>query len=387
LARNIVESYGIEKSTGTIFIMVQRISGLYKQVFSNSAERKVKGSELELRVDVDGARPLNVISGDVYSDLGRIPKYLGSFAFEGVKKREASAKEILLIGESGEFSCDLVHFSDIQVTIPADSRSLEAVVQWPTGSGSSSRFLCKYVSEHFRRIQLEHDYEQGVVPLEPYDHADLLSPSPIRSHPISIRDAFAEAGIDITVVKEKQDSVPPPKGIPGEGSVWTDSELHEAMLKHFTLLKDEPQWKVWLLSANEYVMSNISGIMIDREGKKRRGCAVFQSGTGWSSAEEKRMRLFIYVHELGHCFNLHHPWEKPQANPFAEAKGHATLSWMNVPWTYYSSEESRGEEAFWKNFNFQFSASELMHLRHGFRNDVIFGGNIFERIDANSPIC
>jgi hypothetical protein len=368
--------------------MDQRISGLYKQVFSNPAERKAKSTELELRVDVDGVRPLNVISGDIFSNSGKNPKYLGSFTFKGVKKKETSTNEILLIGETGKFSSDLVRFSEIQVAIPVNSRPLEAAVQWPTSSGSNSNFLCKYASEYFRSVQLEHDYEQRVAPLEPYDTTDLFSPSPHRSHPISLSDAFAEAGIEIIVVKEKQDSVSPPKGIPGEGSIWTGSELHEAMLKHFTLLKDRPQWKVWLLSANEYVMSNINGIMIDRKGKKRRGCAVFQSATGWRSAEEKRMRLFIYVHELGHCFNLHHPWEKPQAEPFAEAEGHATLSWMNCPWTYYSSEESRGEEAFWKNFNFQFSDSELMHLRHGFRNDVIFGGNSFsEEIDAKSPGC
>jgi hypothetical protein len=126
-------------------------------------------------------------------------------------------------------------------------------------------------------------------------------------------------------------------------------------------------------------MSNIYGIMISRKEKKRLRCAVFQSSTGWQSAEEKRFRLFIYVHELGHCFNLHHPWEKPQDNSSIEAGRYATLSWMTLPWRYYSSEESRGEEAFWEAFNFQFSNSELMQLRHGFRNNVIFGGNQFSR--------
>ena len=45
---------------------------------------------------------------------------------------------------------------------------------------------------------------------------------------------------------------------------------------------------------------------------------------------------------------------------------------MNLPWRYYVSEESRGEEAFWEAFNFQFDPSEVTHLRHGFRNDLIF---------------
>jgi hypothetical protein len=367
--------------------MNQKISGLYKEVFSNPAERKAKRTEIELRVDVDGVRPLNVISGDIYSNSERTRKYLSSFIFQGVKKIETPTNGILLIGKKGKFSLNSDHFTDIQITIPANSHPPKAAFQWTNSSGSVSKCFCKYVSKHFRSVHLEHDYEEGVAPLESYETTDLFSPSPHRSHPISIIDAFAEAGIEIIIVKEKKDSVIPPKGIPGDGSVWTDSELHDAMLKHFTLFKDRPQWNIWLLSANEYVMSNIKGITIDRKGKKRRGCAVFQSATGWRSTEEKRMRLFIYVHELGHCFNLHHPWDKPQADPIAEADGYATLSWMNLPWRYYSSEESRGEEAFWKAFNFQFSYSELMHLRHGFRNEVIFGGNTFNReIDTKSTI-
>ncbi|MCW4053754.1 MAG: hypothetical protein NWE84_02385, partial [Candidatus Bathyarchaeota archaeon] len=264
--------------------------------------------------------------------------------------------------------------------IPANSHPLKASIQWTNSSGLMSKCLCKYASKYFRTVYLEHDYQEGVVPIEPYETTALASPSPHRSHPISIIDAFAEAGIEIIVVKDKRDSVPSPKGTPYDGAVWTDSELHEAMLKHFTSFNDKPQWKLWLLSGNEYVMSNIYGIMTDRKEKKRRGCAVFQSATGWQSLEEKRFRLFIYVHELGHCFNLNHSWDMSQDASSMEAGRYATLSWMNLPWRYYSSEESRGEEAFWKAFNFQFSDSELMHLRHAFRDDIIFGGNTFSRI-------
>ena len=357
----------------------QKLSGLYKEYFSNPSERKAKRTELELRVDVDGMRPLNVISGDFYSISKRKRKYLSSFIFQKVKKNETPTKGVRFSSEKGKFSLNSDQFTDIQITIPANSHPLKAAVQWTNSSGPESKCLCKYASKYFRSVHLEHDYEEGVVPLEPYETTSISSPSPHRSHPISMIGAFAEAGIEIIVVKEKRDSVPSPRGTPEDGAVWTDSELHEAMLKHFTLFKDKPQWKLWLLSANEYVMSNIYGILTDRKEKKRRGCAVFQSATGWQSVEEKRFRLFIYVHELGHCFNLHHSWDIPQDDPSAGAGQYATLSWMNLPWRYYSSEESRGGGAFWEAFNFQFSNSELMHLRHGFRNDVIFGGNAFSR--------
>jgi hypothetical protein len=365
--------------------MNQKISGLYKGVVSNTSESRVKRTELELRVDVDGAHSLNVISGDFYVKSKSTRKYLSSFIFHGVKKIETPTNRILLIGDKGKFSSNSNQFTDIQISISANLHPPKAVFQGTNGSRSKLQCLCKHASQYFRTIYLEHDYEKGVMPLEPYETANLPSPSPHQSHPINIIDAFAEAGIEIIVVKEKRDSVPSPKGTPISKAVWTNSELQEAMLKHFTLFKDEPQWKLWLLSAKEYVMSNIYGITIGCKDKKRRGCAVFQNSTGWQSAEEKRFRLFIYVHELGHCFNLHHPWDKPQTELSSEADRYATLSWMNLPWRYYISEESRGGEAFWEAFDFQFSSSELMHLRHGFRNDVIFGGNTFNReIDTKS---
>jgi len=360
--------------------MNQKISGLYKGYFSEASERKTKRTELELRVDIDGKRPLDVISGDFYSKTNRTKNYLSSFIFQEVKKGEIIAKGVQLIGKKGKFSSNSYQFTDITIEINANSNLLKAAVKWTNNSGFKSECLCKYESKYFRKVCLEHDYEKGVAPLESYETTSLPSPLPQRSNPISIIDAFAEAGIDIIIVKEKRDSVSSPQGTFKDGAVWTESELHEAMAKHFKLLKDKPQWNLWLLSANEYVMSNIYGIMIDRKEKKRRGCAVFQSSTGWQTPEERRFRLFIYIHELGHCFNLYHSWDKPQDNSSAEANRYATLSWMNLPWRYYLSEKSRGAEAFWKAFNFQFSDSELMHLRHAFRDDIIFGGNTFFKI-------
>ncbi|MEJ2241868.1 MAG: hypothetical protein P8Y18_06980 [Candidatus Bathyarchaeota archaeon] len=365
--------------------MNQKISGLYKGVISNPSASGVRRTELELRVDVDGPRSLNAISGDFYAKTNSTRKYLSSFIFQGIMKNEITPSRVLLTGNKGKFSSNSNLFKEIKILISTNSCPLKATFQGATSSKSKLKFLCKYSSRYFRTVYLEHDYEEGVMPLESIETANLPSPSPYRSQPIGIIDAFAEAGIEIIIVKEKRDSVPTPEGTPISKAVWTNCELHKAILKHFTLVKDEPQWNLWLLSANEHVMSNIYGTMIGGKNVKRRGCAVFQYSTGWQSTEEKRFRLFIYVHELGHCFNLNHSWEKPQSEQSSEMERYASLSWMNLPWRYYLSEEFRGAEAFWKAFNFQFDSSELMHLRHGFRNDVIFGGNAFNReIDTKS---
>jgi hypothetical protein len=359
--------------------MNQKISGLYKGIVSNHSESKVKKTELELRVDVDGLNSFNVISGDFYTKTNSSREYLSSFRFERVKKIETQTNRILLIGDKGEFSSNTSQFTRIKVSISPNSHSLKANFQGTKDSSSKVQCLCRYSSQYFRTVYLEHDYEKGVKPLEPYETLYIPSPSPNQSHPISIIDAFAEAGIEIIVIKERRDSVPSPKGTPISKAVWTKKQLSEAMLEHFTLFNDEPQWKLWLLSAKEFVMSNIYGITVGCEGKKRMGCAVFQNSTGWESAEEKRFRLFIYVHELGHCFNLRHPWNYPPTELSSGVERYATLSWMNLPWRYYKSKESRGAEAFWEAFDFQFDSSELMHLRHAFRDDVIFGVNSFNR--------
>jgi hypothetical protein len=352
-----------------------KLSGLYKEFFHITSERKAKDMELELRVDIDGERPMNVISGDLYSNSGGTRDYLSSFLFENVEKVKTATNEIRISGANGKFYSDIANFTDIRVIISLDSCPLKATVKLIKNTSAESKFFCKHKSEFFRTAQVEYDYEEEVVPFESYNTENLFSPLPHRPRLIGISDVFAEAGIQMIFLKKEQSFVLHPKGVFGGCPIWTQNELYDAMLKHFSIMKNEPQWAVWLLSAGEYVISDIKGTMILHEGKNRRGCAVFQNATGWQSPAEKRMRLFIYIHELGHCLNLRHPWSGIPTNSSEWIKAHSSLSWMNYPWRFYLSREIRGEEAFWERFNFQFSDSELMHLRHGFRNDVIFGGN------------
>ena len=352
-----------------------KVSGLYKEIFQTITVRKTKDTELELRVDVDGDRPMNAISGDLYSKSKRRRNYISSFRFEKVEKVKTKENEIWIIGKNGKSNSDRGNFAAIQAAISLDSYPFKAVIKLINSTGVISEYLCKRESEFFRRVKIEHDYEEGVVPVEAYDTSDLLLPPPKQSRMIGITEAYSEAGVEIIFLKKNQTCVSHPKENSGSISIWTQNELYDAMLKHFSLMKNEPQWVVWLLSAEEYVISDVKGTMVLHEGYNRRGCAVFQSATGWQSASEKRMRLFIYIHELGHCFNLRHPWSRTPAGSSDWIDAHSTLSWMNYPWRYYLSEKIRGEEAFWEKFNFQFSDSELIHLRHGFRNDVIFGGD------------
>jgi hypothetical protein len=174
-----------------------------------------------------------------------------------------------------------------------------------------------------------------------------------------LSSAFAEAGLEVTL-KEEFNRIPHPSR---EDGTWVDSELKK-VLTSFSSSAKSPQENIWLLSALEYVICTVKGLNVNLDSS-RRGCAVFQIATGWETAEEKRLRFFIYMHELGHCFGLKHPWEEN------EDGGCSALSWMNYPWRYRLSEDVYGSEAFWRRFNFQFSDTEIMTLRHSFKGQCI----------------
>jgi len=88
---------------------------------------------------------------------------------------------------------------------------------------------------------------------------------------------------------------------------WSDSELHASMVRHFSLYRNEPQWRVWQVVCQRHDLGpGLYGIMFDQLGLQRQGCAVFHGGIGGTTADQLRLQLYTYVHELGHCFNLLH---------------------------------------------------------------------------------
>jgi hypothetical protein len=352
------------------------ISGLFKEVSSPTSERKMKGTELALRVDIDGNRPLDVVSGDLYSISNKTRRYAGSFIFRDVEKIKTAKNEYLVTGKSGTFDFAPNQFADIKIAISTCSLPFTADAQLIDDSGKVSNHLCTYESKYFRSVQIEHQKEEGVIPFEYYDPAELLMGSERWVHPISIASAFAEAGIEIKLMENESKSISHPEFVPVKGSVWTDERLTAAIPEHFRSLWYRPQWKLWLFSALKYTIPNTRGKVIFYGGK-RVGCAVFQNATGWQNSVERRRRLFVYIHELGHCFNLPHAWFAREGNSLIE-DGHATLSWMSYPLAYYASKTSHGRDDFWRLFNFQFSNLELLHLRHAFRNDIIPGGRNFK---------
>jgi hypothetical protein len=321
--------------------------------------------ELELRVDVDGVRPLKHVSGDFFRVEGATRSYFGSFV----------AADVGVTVSSGEVRIEGVaeltygsSFNRIEVTIPRTTllqQPGQADLRWRNARGSQgARYLCDYESRFFRSLDIEEDVESGVTPFASYDSGSLPSGGPART--LTIASAFAEAGLELRSTGEGGVIPTAP------GGTWSDAELHAAMEAHFTQWADQPQWKVWLLHARLHDLGpGLLGIMFDQHGRQRQGCATFYHSIGGTSATRLRDQLYTCVHELGHCFNLFHSFHKHFMTP-PQPNRLGALSWMNYPQRFPG-----GAGAFWSGFPFQFDELETIHLRHAARNSVIMGGNPF----------
>ena len=324
---------------------------------------------LELRVDVDRTRPMQKVSGDFFRVSGATISYFGSFRLDSPTVSFTSSA--VAISGTATYSY-ATGFPRIQVTIPRtsifQSQGAATIQFFSPANAAGAIYTCAFESRYFRSVHYEQDFEQGVTPFAAYNTGSLPSGGAARS--LSIPGAYAEAGIEMLVAGG---SDPILTNEAGANLKWSNSELHAAMVRHFSLWQEVPQWKVWMLAAQAHENGpGLYGIMFDQLGKQRQGCATFHQGIGGSSADKLRLQLYTYVHELGHCFNLLHSWQKSYAAPPVPNRP-TSLSWMNYPWNYPSG----GATAFWNSFAFQFDDQEVVHLRHGFRDAVVMGGNNF----------
>lgn len=349
---------------GPIVPVVKRaVSGRYRGTLS--------GFQLELRVDVDRARTVSRLSGDFYQVSGGTTKYFGSFVV-ATPTISVTATEITARG-LGTFTFS-AGAPVVQVKIQRRTvfqPQAPAMLQFFTTGGSpGSAYSCAYESPYFRTLRIETDRVSDVTTpgFGSYNTGSLPSGGPART--LSVAGAYAEAGIEL-IATSGSDVINIAEA--GAGAKWSNAELHASMERHFTLWRDLEQWAVWQLVAQSHEYgAGLYGIMFDQHGKQRQGCAVFHEGIGGTTADKLRLQLYTYVHELGHCVNLLHSWQKQYATPPVGNRPSA-LSWMNYPWSFPGG----GAATFWSKFPFQFDNEEVIHLRHAYRNNIIMGGSNF----------
>jgi hypothetical protein len=336
------------------------------------------GYQLELRVDVDGPRPMNRMSGDFFNVGGGTTTFFGSFRVDA-PVITTTATQVRLEG-LGTFTWT-AGAPFVRVTIPRVTifqPPVPATVQFltpPNTPGAS--YSCAFASPYFRTIQWEQDSVAGTVPFVSYDTSALPTPPGSPSGLLDVPAAYRLAGLEV-LASGTPNVIP--VGAAGPDAKWTDAELHAAMVAHFSLWADVPQWKVWQLVATEHV-GGYRGIMFDyTDAHQRQGSAVFYNQIHGAAPADQRAQLRTYVHELGHAFNLLHSWQKNLADPpqpLGDNNGLGDLSWMNYTWQYQPSTGPGGDAAYWAAFPFQFTDNELIHLRHALYSNVVMGANAF----------
>ncbi|MCK2219868.1 hypothetical protein MF672_039635 [Actinomadura sp. ATCC 31491] len=328
------------------------ISGLY--------EGQSGDARLALRVDVDGSRPTGRVSGDLFAVTGATTSYVGSFVVNAPAVHAEGSRA--RIEGAGTFTFE-TPVKDVSVTISAGAG---------TAALAGRAFQVAFASPCFRRVRLEVDSVVGPVPFGSYHTGSLPAPGGAPPRELSVVTAYAEAGVELTLAE--------PGVIPVDGSgddlAWSDAELHHAMTQQFGAFADAPAWRVWLLVAGRHV-GGYRGVMFDYDdAHQRQGAAVCHDAIKGTTPEARRAQLRAYVHELGHAFNLLHPWQKNLAvppQPLGPEGGFGDLSWMNHAQNYRPD----GERGYWAAFPFQFTDAELVHLRHGRYRDVAMGANAF----------
>ena len=348
-------------------IPIQPIQPIYpiqiaRRTVSGSYSGSASGFRIDLRVDVDRPGALNKASFDFFAISG-VTSYWGSFLLNAPVISYTSTKAIVEGFITGTKS---MWANKVRIEIPRNTiiqPAAAATVKFYQNATPGAIYNCGFQSTYFRTVKLETDCEAGTTLLGNYNTGTFPNPGPSRI--LNVVKAYQEAGINM-VYTGANNVIGTAEA--GADSKWTESEMHASMVKHFSVFNNNPNWQVWLFAARKATSSTLLGIMFDYLGSKphRQGCAVFQDTVKNyhpTTNDYNRHLLYTYVHEIGHAFNLLHSWDKSRPD---------SLSWMNYDWRY---DQRNGSGSYWGNFTFVFDSLEIKHMRHGFRNSVIMGGN------------
>ena len=363
------------------------VSGTYQ-----SPHPMASGQRIDLRVDVDGNRPQDMLSGDFFNCglLCNTPisLYDSSFVVETVTENWESDK-VTVTGQIKYYNDTSINTHTIEVVIPRVSIfsiAPDATVKFFVNGSLNKTYNCPKKSEFFREVSLEIDALTGTAFPPSVDTHTTPHPADLTQETITCAECFRRAGIDMTVTN---DQTLTDSDSSDTGSTWNYSELHDLMEDRWSDFANVHQWNVYgiivdrmsgNMSGTGYD-SGLYGVMFDfgnwQPGDQylRQGCAIALdallgrvSGTLYNTAaKQDRFFLETFVHEVGHNFNLPHTWQR-QNNPDS-----ASNSFMNYPWGYTGGAGT--ESAFWSDFRWEFDDVELEWFRHANRPDIIFGGN------------
>ncbi|MFI0242767.1 hypothetical protein [Streptomyces sp. NPDC016845] len=330
------------------------------------------GTRLDLRIDFQG--PLPVVSGDLFTVSGSTTYYNNSFILDGTQAAPALPA---VVAGTAKFAFDTATpKASVSVTKLAPGGTATVTLTSTDGATTQS-FICPYTSRFLRTIDWEVDTMATTVAFTQISTTDYTRPPGLGKRLLTVPAAYADAGIELRAQATSQ----VPVSAAGTDLKWSDAELHAAMLQHFSGYRETHQWKLWTFIATEYADDEgVLGTMFDSIGRQRQGMAVFYDEQVSGGRAGTRRELRTYVHEMGHALNMLHSWDKAGATPpqpLGPRGGYGDLSFMNYD-SEYIGPTSSGSAAYWSEFCYQFTPSELRHLRHAFYYSIVPGGNAFE---------
>lgn len=348
-------------------------------------------AQLVLRIDVGADSSLDIISGDLFLETSP-----GNFEFHHSFRSTGLMVEEIPDGQRLRSAVkvhkkDILDIARIDLTIP-DSGELVVIytfyrlTEFGRQTAAVLTFPLDKQSEFFRRIELEVDRVEG-VPLPEAFQTDSHPDTPLSVPPrnLTFQATYRDAGVDMVTTF---DPTPVPRSEADAidaDQLWTNEELHAAMVGNFSKHVDEPGWRLYLLLATRYVSPGVLGIMFDSgDNFPRQGAAVFYEHPAIANAvgaEKNREYLFTITHELGHALNLLHAFQKGIFETHGVLPRPASLTYMNYPhlfpFGYAGPPNWNGSTSYWRQFKFQFDREELAHIRHSDSMEVMMGGLSF----------
>ncbi len=318
----------------------------------------------ELRVDVDGRYPQMVASGVIHGGIFSRVHWIAKLIADGPNTWTGDV--FYTEGNKESFPYKSVTIQILPNALPAE-RQAQVLL---SGGGATNRTrVFKFASPNFHTVDFEFDFVQGEkVLLNIKTDAHHNRPRSLQAENLSVMTIFERAGFAVTTTKGGR---VPLKGA-GRNKVWSYQEMHDAMQKYWSRFKSKAQWAMWVFFAglNEEDGKDLGGIMFDDIGAQhRQGTAIFnKSFIADPPSRDKRpgewiqrMNFWTTCHEMGHCFNLAHSWEKGAGSQdWISLKSDAEArSFMNYPYNVRG-----GQSAFFSNFEFRFGDSELLFMRH-----------------------
>lgn len=320
----------------------------------------------ELRLDVDGRYPQNVASGFARLNFKSVCHWIAN-----VKKTGPATYSGAIWYKDGDTAAFPYTAVTIDVTPSFFPEHRSAKVMFTAGGSVQRVRTFKFKSPFNHSVNFEFDCAQGTSPtLQINTGAHPNRPASISIENLSVREVYRRAGFDVTT------SPGGPVAISGAGAdaKWSDQEMHDAMQTYWSRFKATSQWAMWVFFASLHESgTSLGGIMFDDIGPQhRQGTAIFADsfiknappGDPAPAAWVQRMIFWTACHEMGHAFNLAHSWQKALTfggkGPWIPITNEPEArSFMNYPYNV-----SGGQSAFFADFPFRFTDSELLFLRH-----------------------